>query len=97
MVSTCFDLWSRMFLFCLATVPEAPQSLSVVTYGTRALRVSWDPPLAVFDDESNVRYNITASSNNVQTRSVQTSSHLAREQDVTGLEPGTLYTVQVGC
>ena len=97
MVSMSFCLWSGMFLFCLAIVPEAPRSLSVVTYGTRALRVSWDPPLAVFDDESNVRYIITASGNDVQTRTVQTSSHLAREQDVTGLEPGTLYTVQVEC
>ena len=78
--------------FTLPTVPDPPESLSVVNYGTSQLRATWLRPNEVFDDENQVRYNVTASTGTGSDVTVQTAS---REQVITGLQPGTTYTVMV--
>ena len=79
---------------CLSAVPDPPVSLSVVNFGTRALKATWLPPSEVFDDVASVRYRITVSADNVPS---QTITALSQEQVISGLEPGTMYTVQVCC
>ena len=78
----------------LSAVPDPPVSLSVVNFGTRTLKATWLPPSEVFDDVVAVRYRITASADNVPSQTITASS---QEQVISGLEPGTMYTVQVCC
>ena len=95
-VHACLQCVHESVLFTppctLPTVPDPPQSLSVVNYGTSQLRATWVPPNEVFDDESQVRYNIIASTGTGSDVTVQNAS---REQVITGLQPGTTYTVMV--
>ena len=81
---------------CLSAVPDPPVSLSVVNFGTRVLKATWLPPSEVFDDVAAVRYRITASVDNVPSQTMETPAS-PREQVISGLEPGTMYTVQVCC
>ena len=81
---------------CLSAVPDPPVSLSVVNFGTRALKATWLPPSEVFDDVAKVRYRITASADNVPSQTMETPAS-SQEQEISGLEPGTMYTVQVCC
>ena len=78
--------------FTLPTVPDPPESLSVVNYGTSQLRATWLRPNKVFDDGNQVRYNVTASTGTGSDVTVQATSS---EQLITGLQPGTTYTVMV--
>ena len=78
----------------LSAVPDPPVSLSVVNFGTRALKATWLPPSEVLDDVASVQYRITASADNVPSQTITASS---QEQVISGLEPGTMYTVQVCC
>ena len=81
---------------CLSSVPDPPVSLSVVNFGTWALKATWLPPSEVFDDVAAVRYRITASADNVPSQTMETPASF-QEQLIRGLEPGTMYTVQVCC
>ena len=81
---------------CLSAVPDPPVSLSVVNFGTRALKATWLPPSEVLDDVAKVRYRITASADNVQSKTTETPAS-SQEQVISGLEPGTMYTVKVCC
>ena len=78
----------------MSAVPDPPVSLSVVNFGTRALKATWLPPSEVFDDVAAVRYRITASADSAPSQTITASS---QEQVISGLEPGTMYTVQVCC
>ena len=78
----------------MSAVPDPPVSLSVVNFGTRALKATWLPPSEVFDDVAAVRYRITASADSAPSQTIPASS---QEQVISGLEPGTMYTVQVCC
>ena len=78
----------------LSAVPDPPVSLSVVNFGTRTLKATWLPPSEVFDDVAAMRYHITASADGAPSQTITASS---QEQVISGLEPGTMYTVQVCC
>ena len=80
----------------MSAVPDPPVSLSVVNFGTRALKATWLPPSEVLDDVATVRYRITASADNVPSQTMETPAS-SQEQVISGLEPGTMYTVQVCC
>ena len=85
------DKW---LCLCLSAVPDPPVSLSVVNFGTRALKATWLSPSEVFDDVAAVRYRITASADGAPSQTITASS---QEQVISGLEPGTMYTIQVCC
>ena len=78
----------------MSAVPDPPASLSVVNFGTQALKATWLPPNEVFDDVAAVRYRITASADGATSQTITASS---QEQLISGLDPGTMYTVQVCC
>ena len=84
------DKW---LCLCLSAVPDPPVSLSVVNFGTRALKATWLPPNEVFDDVAAVQYRITASADSAPSQTITPSS----QELISGLEPGTMYTVQVCC
>ena len=95
-------LFSAVYLlkhsaFVLAAVPDPPESLSVVNYGTHMLKATWSPPREVFDDESQVRYCITARAHNSSFNVTFKANTTSRALMVTGLLPGTMYTVEVCC
>ena len=95
-------LFSAVYLlehsaFVLAAVPDPPESLSVVNYGTHMLKATWSPPREVFDDKSKVRYCITASAHNSSFNVTFKANTTSRALMVTGLLPGLMYTVKVCC